>query len=275
MDASVESIGATASGQEIPMVEFEESEPNSPSLSSEDDDYSKLEGDQNDKSSGTSSGSGSPFEEVVVTSEMPSMATEESKSEPDNLNDEQDDQQNLTVPTVSSSVSEDVLTSRSDEEESVVITQGSQNDGEHDKFMPEEHQDDAAMQNTQPKTLVVNSKPSNTGVEDDEKKQALVQPTEPVSKNAQGNSKQPSYPNKNNPNPQDAKSKLPVIAASMLAIAGVATGIAVAVYLEMLAVGIAVGACCLVAAAIVYCYSRPSSSLENSNVQEKIARDVT
>ncbi|MDX5495497.1 MAG: hypothetical protein O7198_02340 [Wolbachia endosymbiont of Nomada marshamella] len=40
-------------------------------------------------------------------------------------------------------VSEDVLTSRSDEEESVVITQGSQNDGEHDKAVPEEHQDDA------------------------------------------------------------------------------------------------------------------------------------
>lgn len=274
VEASVESIGATASGQEIPMVEFEESEPNSPSLSSEDDDYSKLEDDQNDKSSGTSSGSGSPFEEVVVTSEMPSMATEESKSEPDNLNDEQDDQQNLTVPTVSSSVSEDVSTSRSNEEESVVITQGSQNDGEHDKFMPEEHQDDDAMQNTQPKTLVVNSKPSNTGVEGDEKKQALVQPTEPVSKNAQGNSKQPSYPNKNNPNPQDAKSKLPAIAASMLAITGIATGIAIAVYLEMLAVGIAVGACCLVAAAIIYYCNKPSKSLENSNAEMVTSEEI-
>ncbi|MFP3027956.1 MAG: lipase family protein, partial [Wolbachia sp.] len=85
--------------------------------------------------------------------------------------------------------------------------------------------------------------------------------------NVQGNSKQPSYPDKNNPASQNAKSKLPVIAASMLAITGVATGIAIAVYLEMLAVGIAVGACCLVAAAIVYCYSRPSSSLGNSNIQ--------
>ncbi|QTP61654.1 hypothetical protein HUB92_01605 [Wolbachia endosymbiont of Wiebesia pumilae] len=282
------SIGAAAGRQEVPVAEPKESESDSPN--SEDDDYSKLE---SDKSAGDSSGSSInyPFEEInevripvietiesvatAMVSEMPAMATEESKFEPDNLNDEQDDQQNLTVPTVSSSVSEDVSTSRSNEEESVVITQGSQNDGEHDKVIPEEHQDDDAMQNMQPKTLVVDSNPSNTGVEGNKKKQALVQLTEPVSKNAQGNSKQPSYPNKNNPNPQDAKSKLPVIAASMLAITGVATGIAVAVYLEMLAVGIAVGVCCLVAAAIVYCYSRPSSSLENSNVQEKIARDVT
>ncbi|GFR08980.1 uncharacterized protein TNCT_5331 [Trichonephila clavata] len=255
-------VKITASSHEAPVIESKESE--SDSLSSEGDDYSRLE---SGKSAGTSSGNGSPFEEVAVTSEMPSMATEESKSEPDNLNDEQDDQQNLTVPAVSSSVSEDVSTSRSDEEESVVITQGSQNDGEHDKFMPEEHQDDDAMQNTQPKTLVINSKPSNTGVEGDEKKQALVQPTEPVSKNAQGNSKQPGYPNKNNPNPQDAKSKLPAIAASMLAITGIATGIAIAVYLEMLAVGIAVGACCLVAAAIIYCCNKPSKSLENSNAE--------
>lgn len=85
--------------------------------------------------------------------------------------------------------------------------------------------------------------------------------------NVQGNSKQPSYPGKNNPAPQNAKSKLPVIAASMLAITGVATGIAIAVYLEMLMVGIAVGACCLVAAAIIYYCNRPSNLLEGSNVE--------
>lgn len=56
------------------------------------------------------------------------------------------------------------------------------------------------------------------------------------------------------PSPQNEKrSKLPIVVASVLAIAGVALGIAIAVYLEMLAVGIAVGAiCCLIAAAIVY-----------------------
>ncbi|GFR26247.1 hypothetical protein TNCT_701871 [Trichonephila clavata] len=66
---------------------------------------------------------------------------------------------------------------------------------------------------------------------------------------------------------QKAKgSKWPVIAASALAIAGIISGVAVAVYLEMLAVGIAVGACCLFAALIIYCCNRSSSSLEGSNV---------
>ncbi|WP_265030491.1 TomO hydrophobic C-terminal domain-containing protein [Wolbachia endosymbiont (group B) of Athalia cordata] len=124
------------------------------------------------------------------------------------LTNEQDDQQNLTVPTVPSYVSENVSTSRSDEEESVV------------------------------------------------------------------NSKQLSYQNKNNPNPQDAKSKLPTIAAPMLAIAGVALGVAIAVHLEMLVVGIVVGACCLVAAAIIYYCNKPSKSLENSNA-EAVVNQIT
>ncbi|WP_264329586.1 lipase family protein [Wolbachia endosymbiont (group A) of Lasioglossum malachurum] len=84
---------------------------------------------------------------------------------------------------------------------------------------------------------------------------------------AQGNGEQSSYPGKNNSAPQNAKSKLPVIASSMLAITGVATGIAIAVYLEMLAVGIAVGACCLVIAAITYYCNSPANLLEDSNVE--------
>ncbi|WCR59098.1 MAG: hypothetical protein PG978_000512 [Wolbachia endosymbiont of Ctenocephalides felis wCfeF] len=51
----------------------------------------------------------------------------------------------------------------------------------------------------------------------------------------------------------------------IIGITGVA--LAIAVYLEMLAVGIAVGACCLVAAAIICCCSKPSNSLENGNVK--------
>jgi hypothetical protein len=51
----------------------------------------------------------------------------------------------------------------------------------------------------------------------------------------------------------------------MLAITGVATGIAIAVYLEMLAVGIAVGAFYLLAASIIYYCNRLSHSLENSS----------
>ncbi|WP_353271816.1 lipase family protein [Wolbachia endosymbiont (group A) of Nomada goodeniana] len=91
--------------------------------------------------------------------------------------------------------------------------------------------------------------------------------------NVQGNSKQPSYPGKNNPALQNAKSKLPVIAASMLAITGVAIGIAIAVYLEMLAVGIAVGACCLVAAAVIYYCNKPLNSLEESSVNKFTDRE--
>ncbi|WP_265017231.1 TomO hydrophobic C-terminal domain-containing protein [Wolbachia endosymbiont (group A) of Epistrophe grossularia] len=78
----------------------------------------------------------------------------------------------------------------------------------------------------------------------------------------------PSIPGKLQPSkPSEKRSKLPIVTASALAIAGVVSGIAIAVYLEMLAVGIAVGACCLVAAAIIYYCNRPSSSLGNSNVQ--------
>ncbi|UVW84268.1 lipase family protein [Wolbachia endosymbiont of Aedes albopictus] len=62
-------------------------------------------------------------------------------------------------------------------------------------------------------------------------------------------------------------SKLPIVAASALAVTGIAAGIAIAVYLEMLAVGVAVGACCLVAAVIIYCCNRPSSSFKGSNVE--------
>ncbi|WP_264328645.1 lipase family protein [Wolbachia endosymbiont (group A) of Andrena hattorfiana] len=65
--------------------------------------------------------------------------------------------------------------------------------------------------------------------------------------------------------PQIKSSKLPVIAASALALAGVASGAAIVVCLEMLAVEIAVGACCLVAAAVIYCCT-PKSSVESKNV---------
>ncbi|NEV49616.1 hypothetical protein EUZ93_03915 [Wolbachia pipientis] len=58
--------------------------------------------------------------------------------------------------------------------------------------MFKEHQGDAAIQNTQPKTLVVDSKPSNTGVESNEKKQAPVQPTEHVPGESTGLKAQPS-----------------------------------------------------------------------------------
>lgn len=77
----------------------------------------------------------------------------------------------------------------------------------------------------------------------------------------------PSNSNKGNTTPQNTESsKWPVIAASTLALAGVASGAAIVVCLEMLAVGVAVGACCLVVAAVTYC-CRPKSSVENSKAE--------
>ncbi|MDR2609065.1 MAG: hypothetical protein LBC06_00535 [Rickettsiales bacterium] len=73
----------------------------------------------------------------------------------------------------------------------------------------------------------------------------------------------------NNTTPQDTKSSnLHIIAASALAIVGVALGVAIAVHLEMLAVGILVGACCLVAAAVMYHYEWPSSFIETNKVKK-------
>ncbi|WP_353285150.1 hypothetical protein [Wolbachia endosymbiont (group A) of Beris morrisii] len=86
------------------------------------------------------------------------------------------------------------------------------------------------------------------------------------------NSKQSTNPTNGSQNIKS--SKLPVIAASALAVAGVVSGIAIAVYLEMLAAGIAVGACCLVAAAVIYCCT-PKSSVENSNVETVKTAELT
>ncbi|XPQ38773.1 hypothetical protein ACJZL1_05130 [Wolbachia endosymbiont of Rhagoletis indifferens] len=86
------------------------------------------------------------------------------------------------------------------------------------------------------------------------------------------NSKQSTNPNNGSQNIKS--SKLPVIAASALAVAGVVSGVAIAVYLEMLAAGIAVGACCLVAAAVIYCCT-PKNSVENSNVETVKTAELT
>ncbi len=70
-----------------------------------------------------------------------------------------------------------------------------------------------------------------------------------------------------NDSPQNIKkSTLSTIVVSTLVVAAVAS-IAIFVYLEMLAVGIAVGACCLVAAAIIY-YCTPKSQVENNKVEK-------
>ncbi|MGL9759364.1 MAG: TomO hydrophobic C-terminal domain-containing protein [Wolbachia sp.] len=62
-------------------------------------------------------------------------------------------------------------------------------------------------------------------------------------------------------------SKLPIIATSALALSGIVSGIVIAVYSGMLAVGIAVGVCCLIAAAVIYYCNSPSNLLKDSNAE--------
>ncbi|MDR1138996.1 MAG: lipase family protein [Rickettsiales bacterium] len=77
----------------------------------------------------------------------------------------------------------------------------------------------------------------------------------------------------NNTTPQNTESSnLHIIAASALAIVGVALGVAIAVHLEMLAVGILVGACCLVAAAVIYCCG-PQNSVKDSEIEKVSSKE--
>ncbi|WP_168464764.1 TomO hydrophobic C-terminal domain-containing protein [Wolbachia endosymbiont of Ctenocephalides felis wCfeT] len=88
----------------------------------------------------------------------------------------------------------------------------------------------------------------------------------------QGNVGQTSNPNKNNTALQSRKeSKLPTIAISTLIVAALAS-VAFSIYFDVLAVGIAVAACCLVVATLIYC-CRPKSSVENYKV-EKVEPNV-
>ncbi|WP_395462931.1 hypothetical protein [Wolbachia endosymbiont of Cantharis cryptica] len=111
-------------------------------------------------------------------------------------------------------------------------------------------------------TLEGSSNPQDT-----RPKKPAPAPTPPVVSNEQVDSvPTTSNPGKNKHAPQNAKSsELSVITASALAIAGVALGVAIAVHLKMLEVGIAVGVCCLVAAVIYCCI--PRSSVEESKVE--------
>ncbi|CAH2211142.1 Ankyrin repeat domain protein [Wolbachia endosymbiont of Culex quinquefasciatus JHB] len=59
-----------------------------------------------------------------------------------------------------------------------------------------------------------------------------------------------------------------IVVASTLVIVGVALGIAIAVHLEMLAVGIAVGVFCSVVAGIAYRLNGQVSAFEDNNIQE-------
>ncbi|AZU38011.1 hypothetical protein BBB02_05050 [Wolbachia endosymbiont of Bemisia tabaci] len=61
-----------------------------------------------------------------------------------------------------------------------------------------------------------------------------------------------------------------IIVASTLAVVGVALGVAIAVYSGMLALGIGIGVCCLVVAAIIYHCNSPANLLKDSNAEVAI-----
>ncbi|WP_241653960.1 host RNA manipulator TomO [Wolbachia endosymbiont of Nilaparvata lugens] len=230
-------VGATASSQQIPVKEVKERESDSSSLSSEDNDFSKLEGDKSDAFAGTSSdsNSNSPFEEIneesyeiripiietvepeatASTPEMPSMATEE---KPGNINDKENDDQQQ--PADNTSV-KSALSIDGDEEE--------QDSNQSAKCVKQTVKRDTQQETVLP---VINKQSSKSGLK----------------KNSQNTKKY-------------------IVAASALAITGIALGVAVAVYLEMLAIGVAVSACCLIAATITYCY-RPKSLVEDNQVKK-------
>ncbi|WP_264682915.1 MULTISPECIES: ankyrin repeat domain-containing protein [unclassified Wolbachia] len=226
---SVESMGATVISQEIPVVEREGSES---SLSSEEDDFSKLEGNKSDCSAGTSSdsNSNSPFEKIseeghetrisvidTVEAEATANGTVSSNSVPCTLRVE--------------------LTSDDEDEFLSIKIEDVNNDINVNQ--PTEHVEQVANGNGQPKTELprINEQSSKSGLKK---------------------------------NPQNTKKY--VVAAAALAIAGIVSGVAVAVYLEMLAVGIAVAACCLIAATVTYC-CRPKSLIENGEPAEIVFKE--
>ncbi|WP_264686448.1 ankyrin repeat domain-containing protein [Wolbachia endosymbiont (group B) of Rhopobota naevana] len=61
-----------------------------------------------------------------------------------------------------------------------------------------------------------------------------------------------------------------IIVASTLAVVGVALEVAIAVYSGMLALGIGIGVCCLVVAAIIYHCNSPGNLLKDSNAEVAI-----
>ncbi|WP_265029983.1 ankyrin repeat domain-containing protein [Wolbachia endosymbiont (group A) of Philonthus cognatus] len=166
-----------------------------------------------------------------------------------NLSSESPDDQNIDQ-ACSSSVDEQVPQPVSE------ITGIIKHIGASNSEASSELESNGNQQSTQPEFLTTNGNSSSIASEGGSTK-ILVSDQE---NDIQNNNIRPSPQN-------EKRSKLPIVTASVLAVAGVALGVAIAVHLEMLAVGIAVGACCLVAAAIIYYCNEPSKSLENINVQ--------
>ncbi|AZU37400.1 hypothetical protein BBB02_02240 [Wolbachia endosymbiont of Bemisia tabaci] len=190
-------VETTVSRQEVPVVESEGSESDSLSLSSEKDDFSKLEGDKSDCSAGTSSdsNSNSPFEKISEEGHETRISVIDTV--------EAEATANGTVSSNSVPCTFRVELTSDDEDEFLSIEFEDVNN-DINVNQPTEHVEQVANGNGQPKTELprINEQSSKSGLKK---------------------------------NPQNTKKY--VVAASALAIAGIVSGVAVAVYLEMLAVG--------------------------------------
>jgi hypothetical protein len=257
---SVDDSAATVS-QVTPAAEPKESkddQPDSPSLSPQsslDSDYSKLE--SNDGRSGgeraqTPSGSNSSSSSFEKIDEEPVITIT-------NSNGGNSQPANEGRPAVFP-FSDDSPPS-SDDEKELLLGKANEGDSALKSNSP---------QDTQPKTLIPSGRAGSVFTEGNKPVPTLTpEPTSTPEPMPSLTSKKPKQVN--NTTPQNTKSSnLHIIAASILAIAGVALEVTIAVHLEMLTVGIVVGACCLVAAAVMYHYKWPSSFIENNKV-EKVA----
>jgi len=138
--------------------------------------------------------------------------------------------------------------------------------------------DSSLQQDTQPKTLVPGGKPGSVVTENGQDPHPTPNPPAPTPEPEPAPTPIPLVASKkpeqvSNAAPQNTKSSNLHIAASALAAVGVILGVAIAVHLEMLVVGILVGVCCLVAAAVMYHYEWPSSFIENNKVEKVVPNE--
>lgn len=256
---SVESMGATVISQEIPVVEREGSES---SLSSEDDDFSKLESDDSPRIS-----SDSPSFDIIsetevpeTAAEMPSMVTE---GKSDDLNDEKDDQQNLTIPTAvdqgTSPIPESQCGTAHNEEDFTVLPQSSS----------------LGFANESVNTVI--------SIDNNRKEQTSNKPAKHVEQVANENIQPKSVANKQASNSnkiytKENSVKWPTVATWMFAVTGVLSLAAapVAYFVlgtSLLVAGVAagIGAFCIVAAIAVHYYNKaPSGPLKGPDVEEVV-----
>ena len=255
-------VEATARGQQIPVEKVKERESDSPSLSSEDDDFSKLESDDSPRIS-----SDSPSFDIISETEVPETVAEmlsmvtEGKS--DDLNDEKDDQQNLTIPTAvdqgTSPIPESQCGTAHNEEDFTVLPQSSS----------------LGFANESVNTVI--------SIDNNRKEQTSNKPAKHVEQVANENIQPKSVANKQASNSnkiytKENSVKLPTVATWMFTVTGVLSLAAapVAYFVlgtSLLVAGVAAGirAFCIVAAIAVHYYNKaPSGPLKGPDVEEVV-----